>query len=86
MVRLLRAGALSALLALVAGSAPLGAQAGTTTGATAATQYPAQERDGGGFDPGWLGLLGLLGLAGLRRRREEPVVRRDVDATTTRRV
>ena len=86
MVRLLRAGAVSALLALLVAPAPLAAQAGTTVGATTpATPYPAETDDDDGFDPGWLGLLGLLGLAGLRRRREEPVVRRDVDATTTRR-
>ncbi len=85
MVRLLHAGLVSAFIMLLIASAPVAAQTGATTGATSGIQTTTAEDDDNGFDPGWLGLLGLLGLAGLRRRREEPVVRRDVDTGTTRR-
>jgi len=87
MVRLLRAGAVSAVAALLVASAPLasghaqGGGAGVTTGAQT-TQGQEEQRDGDGFDPGWFGLLGLLGLFGLRQRRDEP---RPFDTTATTR-
>jgi MYXO-CTERM domain-containing protein len=85
MNRLLRAGAISAVIALATASAsPASATAqggggqGAGRGATtdARGTEDTQRRSEDGFDPGWFGLLGLAGLFGLRRPREETTTTR----------